>query len=507
MGMGLICLLMSFGVNPALHMPEYKRSEQEPLYERVEQGQTGGSHAPAEGEIGCIDCEVGAYADEEGMSRCLPCSPGMYSNDGGAEECLACASGHYANESGGLNCNPCPAGRFSALEGQPECAHCSPGEEARDVGAIKCDLCAAGFFAAAGGTCSECYTGSYSPLSGATSCVTCHLGHYSASIGSSGCVKCNEGSFAAEHGMTGCSLCQDILPGGLCVYEEDTRNHPLQNCARFILLDKCSTACKVHRSTGQPWSLQPRMPLWQATRSGAHLEVRSTQALVAASLAHRQKGRSARSAGVGHLSTWCKSDMMPSSVLIGRLYSFVYEAQGVLFHCPKECGEGLICLGMDVLSIQAGYAWDHKYSVWECSEEKACPGGEPGRCKPGRDEQSVGCARCSNGMVSQSDGSCAECHGGEYVLPFVCILVAVCLVLFLYLRYDSPSKTRPRLSILLITASFAQLVTMVQQIGIVSLIRVRWTNPLISIFDLINSVAFLDLEASCTNQSHASQRT
>mmetsp|Transcript_56618 Transcript_56618/g.104805 ORF Transcript_56618/g.104805 Transcript_56618/m.104805 type:complete len:251 (-) Transcript_56618:74-826(-) len=40
MGMGLICLLMSFGINPALHMPEYKGGAQEPLYERVEQGQT-----------------------------------------------------------------------------------------------------------------------------------------------------------------------------------------------------------------------------------------------------------------------------------------------------------------------------------------------------------------------------------------------------------------------------------------------------------------------------------
>ena len=33
----------------------------------------------------------------------------------------------------------------------------------------------------------------------------------------------------------------------------------------------------------------------------------------------------------------------------------------------EPCGEGLICLGMGVLSIVEGYDWDGMYSVWDCS--------------------------------------------------------------------------------------------------------------------------------------------
>jgi len=64
-----------------------------------------------------------------------------------------------------------------------------------------------------------------------------------------------------------------------------------------------------------------------------------------------------------------------------------------------------------------------------------------------------------------------------------------------YMIYDRPGpRKRPSLTALLILISMGQLLTIVQQLGIIASIRVEWGSPLSDILDFVSSIGFLDVD-------------
>eukprot|EP00971_Amphidinium_carterae_P274823 5453347-Amphidinium_carterae.1 len=97
-------------------------------------------------------------------------------------------------------------------------------------------------------------------------------------------------------------------------------------------------------------------------------------------------------------------------------------------------------------------------------------------------------------MVANTDGSCSECANADYLVPTLAIMTGIVIAVIAYCVFDSAKRKRPKLSIILIVASLGQFVTVIQQLGIISLIRVEWSGPLAGVFEFVQSVSFFDVQ-------------
>eukprot|EP00403_Amphidinium_massartii_P046689 CAMPEP_0178468920 /NCGR_PEP_ID=MMETSP0689_2-20121128/53164_1 /TAXON_ID=160604 /ORGANISM="Amphidinium massartii, Strain CS-259" /LENGTH=1242 /DNA_ID=CAMNT_0020095983 /DNA_START=65 /DNA_END=3793 /DNA_ORIENTATION=- len=162
------------------------------------------------------------------------------------------------------------------------------------------------------------------------------------------------------------------------------------------------------------------------------------------------------------------------------------------YHC-----EGLECPGGTddrLLTLKKGYYSQLPVSVYRCwGDEFRCPGSRsPGdSCADGR--RGFTCALCVDGKVPAARGECETCKAGSAVmLPIAIICGTLALVAIYYMvdRHSAVVQSHAMLSAALATSLF---ITVVQQMGVISIMSVEWTDPVKSIFQMLRLLAF-DIE-------------
>eukprot|EP00971_Amphidinium_carterae_P343667 6483568-Amphidinium_carterae.1 len=289
--------------------------------------------------------------------------------------------------------------------------------------------------------CLNCPSGRFALLSGLSACFECQPGRYAEVNGSSECTLCDYGQYTGSFQSTSCRPCSDDLPG------------PAE-----------------HWTTMRMTNLTSGEVRWKETTAATTVD-----------------------------ACGCRPGTQPDgAVAIDYVDGGApQDPIGGRGHGCRVCGQGLNCLGMGQLRILEGYAWDGEFSVYDCTHAvlDACRGGEPGVCAPGRDETKVACAECLDGWVGNADGSCSECSGFDYGVPVFVFIVLILIAGIGYMIYDRPGpRKRPSLTALLILISMGQLLTIVQQLGIIASIRVEWGSPLSDILDFVSSIGFLDVD-------------
>jgi len=364
-------------------------------------------------------------------------------NSAGETVCEVCNAGHYAENGAATACDECEPGSAAAGTGFTACVPCAPGRHISIYSATRCEDCGMRTFSDSTGMseCLSCAQGRYALVTGLTACFNCEPGRYAQSNGSSECTQCEYGQYTGQSQSTGCRRCSADLPG------------PAQ-----------------HWTTMSPIN-------------DTHGEAQWKELLAATSVS----------------SCGCRPGTQPDGA---ANINFVDGGSpddpiGGRGNGCKVCGEGLNCLGMGQLRILEGYAWDGELSVYDCAQAvlDACSGGLPGTCAPGRDETKVACAECTDGWVANSDGSCSACNGFDYTVPVISVLGLVAVGIFGYFVYDRPGvRKRPSLTKLLVLISMGQMLTIIQQLGIVSSIRVEWDKPMSDVLDMIAVIGFFDVD-------------
>jgi len=407
-----------------------------------------GTEAPSNGSTLCTACPTGTFADMPRFATCSPCPPGQFQDLERQSTCKSCESGQYLGSEGGTACAPCPNGTQTAFEGATACTACSAGQFNDAVGQTDCRQCPQGEYTADAGfsICWGCEPGRYNPASGFSECFLCDEGTYSQADGAARCVECEAGRYTGSKASTTCIECAAMF----------------QHLA----------GSPDYWTTMQPSDYDESIQAVRWVEATAQTNISSC-------------GCRPGTQPVGAIGIDYVNGGSPSDPVGGR-------GQGC-----AACGEGLLCLGMGQLRIALEYAWDFEIGVFDCTEAvpNACTGGVPGEhCAIGRRVDSITCAECLPGRVASADGPCYECGGADYVVPSIilaCVLVAFCLG---YCVYDRASAKRPSLTSLLILIALGQFATIVQQLGVVSSIRVEWQNPLQDLFAFVSTLSFLDVD-------------
>eukprot|EP00971_Amphidinium_carterae_P267114 5298630-Amphidinium_carterae.1 len=97
-------------------------------------------------------------------------------------------------------------------------------------------------------------------------------------------------------------------------------------------------------------------------------------------------------------------------------------------------------------------------------------------------------------MVAKEDGGCAECTRTDSAIPYFALGIAAVLAIIAYVIFDHPHKERAKLSLVFIASCVGQLITLLQQIGVISLVRVQFVGPMEDLFDILKKVTFFDID-------------
>lgn len=144
--------------------------------------------------------------------------------------------------------------------------------------------------------------------------------------------------------------------------------------------------------------------------------------------------------------------------------------------------------------IVEGYAWSHDLrSVFACSTFLGCPGGVPGTCKPGRVNTSLACADCEAGKAAHPSGECRTCSTGDRAFVASLVVMLALLSLVMYRAIDRENRAKQRQSTVLITLVFGQMVTVVQQLGIIGTLSVTFPEPILSLLQW-SHLAVIDID-------------
>eukprot|EP00439_Symbiodinium_sp_Y106_P023885 s6647_g2.t3 len=118
--------------------------------------------------------------------------------------------------------------------------------------------------------------------------------------------------------------------------------------------------------------------------------------------------------------------------------------------------------------------------VYRCfGRASRCSGGSPGSCAPGRDPGTITCSECLPGRMPLQDGSCGHCVAASYA-AFVLVVLALvfCIALvYVVLALQADRATQPGHLFVSIVA-LSQLVTLIQQLLVVSKLDIEWHEPL-----------------------------
>jgi len=424
-----------------------------------------GTHQPETGKAYCEECPLGTMTAMEGAQACIPCGAGTHSNLPweGSTECVQCEAGRYNDKVGLSDCIPCPVGNFALEEGATQCVPCPSGTYAEEPGSPECLACQPGTASRYEGSasCIPCTPGKNAAESGSTECTDCKAGNYSHNFGASFCSRCPSGSYSPLDGRTSCEDCQ------VGRFADDEGGH--SEChwcepgsyAEEMASSRCTRCNETHSGEADFWTTM-RKPTLEELAAGHNPEIWL-----------EFSGAAARA------SCGCRPGTQP----VGEVCA--------------ACGEGMVCEGMGVFYIKAGYAWDKAHSVWDCRkglEEEACTGGKPGACASGRDEEAIACGQCMDGLMPLDDGTCVECKSSDYLVPFVAVIGGLVATVVAYCLFDKPRRKPSKLSVVLMVAALSQFLTIIQQLGIVSLIQVKWEGPVRDLLAFVSSLTFCDVQ-------------
>ena len=161
----------------------------------------------------------------------------------------------------------------------------------------------------------------------------------------------------------------------------------------------------------------------------------------------------------------------------------------------QQCGDGLDCPGMNRLSLKRGYfSKSHAPNdVFHCLNEDYCPGGPAGTCAAGRDNQSIACNDCQDGLRDSGNGTCEECGGGDYAFFItVCFIIPIG-VTCLYIGLKKETQRQSGSGSLMMMCSLQLLLVTVQMLSVMRRFDINWKEPFASVLVFLEFLSF-DLE-------------
>ena len=161
----------------------------------------------------------------------------------------------------------------------------------------------------------------------------------------------------------------------------------------------------------------------------------------------------------------------------------------------QQCGDGLDCPGMNRLSLKRGYfSKSHAPNdVFHCLNEDYCPGGPAGACAAGRDNQSIACNDCQDGLRDSGNGTCEACGGGDYAFFItVCFIIPIG-VTCLYIGLKKETQRQSGSGSLMMTCSLQLLLVTVQMLSVMRRFDINWKEPFASVLVFLEFLSF-DLE-------------
>ncbi|CAE8595498.1 unnamed protein product [Polarella glacialis] len=159
------------------------------------------------------------------------------------------------------------------------------------------------------------------------------------------------------------------------------------------------------------------------------------------------------------------------------------------------CGEGLKCDGSGKVKVLKGFyaAADSPGSVFKCfGDARRCPGGPPGTCAPGRDNETIACISCSSGLSPGDDGACKPCSSGNSALFSVAIILSILAIAALYkfLRSEGQDGKAQNDAFLIASVAVGQCVAVSQQLSIFGQLKVNWGSPFSEVLNFFSLLAF-----------------
>eukprot|EP00971_Amphidinium_carterae_P119282 2362629-Amphidinium_carterae.1 len=352
-----------------------------------------------------------------------------YNAESGTIRMTLAADGRDTSEPGPLYW----VGGYYGSSVPPDLISCEPGFE-WDEAVGHCTACPNGWRSEGGyrSKCSACPPGTTSTLqSASTDCNECANGTFS-SFGGENCTSCQMGTFGALAGQSACDSC------------------PVGRYSNVTGLTEC------HRC-GE--GLGQSVALWTTM---SEVEVN----------------------GVVEYSYWSGS---LSEERCGCDRGAREDASG---ECVP-CTEGMVCRGMNAVTIEEGYFSMEDLSIYRChgGDYVRCKGGLPGStCAEGR--TGITCSECLDAMTPGENGTCKACGGGD-TGPFVTVLLLVLVGLVAtYHLIDTQNRVTQSHSLLLCAIAVSQLLTATQQLGVVGMLSVDWEEPVSSLMKLLGLLTF-----------------
>lgn len=404
-------------------------------------------HTANQTYISCSPCARGTFrssADLDEVDACQLCAQGKFVGFLGQTACEVCGVGFVAPSLGMSACDPCSSG--TRWVDEVTCASCEFGF-ASPEGATACSACAVGYFSAQlPPTCVPCSAGSFGARSGQSTCETCAEGHITATVGQSSCEPCRPGTFAAGIGSAACSQCAEGH------FSDDIGMTACVQCGVGRFSDHLgSSSCRRCGDVMNPGGLDADLwvtveaVVWQGGREWHNVQGASSEGSCGCA-------RGARLTSDGDCA---------------------------------ECGEGMVCEGMGVLAIQAGYFASSADTgqVWRCHGEGAgrCPGGAPGTCATHRVTTSIACGECEENTRETLEGSCEPCAGSDLWMLGVAFILVVIVLTCAYFFITAENRAERKKSATLITVTCGQLVTVFQMLGICNHLSVTWPEPFVTV--------------------------
>lgn len=283
--------------------------------------------------------------------------------------------------------------------------------------------------------CEVCPVGTSSQEAAETRiCVACPEGTHQSLPGETSCEECEAGTIAPQEGMMDCAACS------LGTFADAKGMKSCLQCGANVTLDT------------------------------ARLALFTTSQLVSA----RQQ-------------VWIPVQGAASADLCGCISGAYLAPTGLCELCPQ----GSICEGSKLLLQQGYYSPElNPGFVFQCKEQRHCPGGEPGSCATGRDPSSLACDACLPGLHDVG-ANCVPCGGGDYFfLTFLFFLVMVLLTIAYLIvnKYEEQRGTSQ--SFLLIASGLGQLVISFQVISVIHQFQLDWAEPISSIMSATEALAF-----------------
>eukprot|EP00971_Amphidinium_carterae_P283542 5628787-Amphidinium_carterae.1 len=156
-----------------------------------------------------------------------------------------------------------------------------------------------------------------------------------------------------------------------------------------------------------------------------------------------------------------------------------------------DCVAGMVCAGMNDVKIEPGYysPADGSLSIFSCQgNTDRCVGGLPGDCALGR--TGMLCSDCLEGMRPGDDGECVLC-GDSDNLPLACAIFFILAVLVVTYHFlDTQNRATQSHAFLMFTIAMAQLVTVAQLLGVVSMLPLEFKDPVKSLIGSLSFVTF-----------------